>query len=162
MVCVCDPIYAFFTFFLIVFGENRIDDEANKTGWFQDWFLFSWTENISLIDVVTLANFSILFLQHRSHFLLANEPYPLISWRYSPELFSLTNQILCYSIFNFTPHLLSLKLFCVLSLFWSAPISKFASSELHLLRPNSTKFDFSEMYANWKSLCSFPKSSWYF
>ncbi len=117
---------------------------------------------MSTINLVTVANFSIFFLQYHLHFSLANELYPLILWRYSLELFFLTGQILWSCIFNFRHQLLSLKLFCLLFFFLSSFISKFASSELQLFRPNWTKFDLSELYSNWKSLCSSPKSSLFF
>ncbi len=61
---VCDSSFVFFNNFSVLFDEKRVVEEENKPRSFWDWFLFNWAKNISIIDLVVEADFS-MFLLYR-------------------------------------------------------------------------------------------------
>ena len=151
---VCDSNRVSLTSFPVLFGEEIVGREADKARSPRDWFLFNWAENISTIDLVVEANFSISPLRRCSRFSVADEPHPLMPQRYSPASYFQTGWILWSFTSNYTTPSLSPNPSCVLSPLPSSLTSKFSSSELHPSRLDSTRLDSSELDSDRKSSCS--------
>lgn len=109
------------------------------------------------IDLIIKAHFSNSLLQCYSHFLITNISNFLISQRYLPTLFFLTNMITFLPRTNDTFLLLSPNLFYILFSSFS-PFSIIFLLELYLSRLDLKDFDLSQLNLDQKFSYYFQKS----